>query len=159
MARVAFMIIIAVCTAMHRMRSGFSVAASSVSPRWAWGRSYLDDGFNVAAPQSSGLRETAGVATGLEQVYSTGSFHGPLHFPGGHRLSSNGKADAVVVAVDALTGALAWAKAFGGPGNDKGRGVAYGNNSVFVAGGFHGTVRSDVPFWHTADGSTQCTPH
>jgi len=109
-------------------------------PRWAFGTSYLGGGVGVAAPQSSTSRETTGVANGAGQVFSVGNFAASLSFSSGHLLSSRGSTDAVVVAADALTGELAWAKGVGGAGADEGRAIAWSNGSVFLAGGFRGTA-------------------
>ncbi|GAA1514348.1 hypothetical protein [Nocardioides humi] len=71
-----------------------------------------------------------GLALGSEGLVATGSTNGTL--PG--TVGSAGLWDVVVLGVAPATGAVTWARQFGGPGNDYGRAIAADATRVYVAG-------------------------
>jgi hypothetical protein len=72
-------------------------------------------------------------------VVVTGSFEGAVDFGGGELVSA-GAAD-VFVATYSADGRFVWARAFGGPGSDRGLSAAFDAvGDVLLAGSFEGTV-------------------
>lgn len=75
-----------------------------------------------------------------DNLIAVGEFSQTLNF-GGASLQSAGGKDVYVVKLESSSGALIWAKRFGGTGNDIGLSVAVGaDDSIYVAGSFEGTV-------------------
>lgn len=73
-------------------------------------------------------------------VYVTGSFHGSQAFLGKSPVASKGLNDVFVTSFTSA-GQCRWQKAFGGPGDDEGRGIAVDSqDNVYVIGGFQYNV-------------------
>ncbi len=73
-------------------------------------------------------------------VYLTGTFAGAIDFGGG-TLNSAGGLDLYLAKIKTTTGGHVWSRAFGGAGNDAGRGVAVdGYDDVLLTGQFEDAV-------------------
>jgi hypothetical protein len=92
-----------------------------------------DSGYSIAVDSSG-------------NVYTTGFFEGTVDFDPGAgttTLTSAGSADVFVSKLDS-SGALVWAKSFGGASNDVGRSIAVDSSgNVYTTGFFEGTVDFD----------------
>lgn len=107
-----------------------AVTNSAAVPSHLWSRSYGSTGFDIGY---------AVAVDGDDNVIATGYFNGTVDFGGGGLMSAGGS-DVFLVKLDD-TGAHVWSKRLGGTGTDVGYAVAVDvAGSVFVAGGFDGTV-------------------
>jgi Beta-propeller repeat len=88
------------------------------------------------------IKTDAVVTDSTGNDYVTGSFAGRSNFSpsSGTSILSNGQTD-IFVAKYAPSGALLWAKSFGGPTADQGKAIALdGSGNVFLTGSFSGQV-------------------
>ncbi|RYY33653.1 MAG: T9SS type A sorting domain-containing protein [Sphingobacteriaceae bacterium] len=107
--------------------------ASAQEMKFDWSRSYAtvsNNPVNIATDSKNGIYTTAGF-TGTIQA-------GSLSF------NSAGEADIILTKHDS-SGALIWAKAFGGSGADQVNDITIDKNSdVFIAGFFNGSISFDA---------------
>jgi hypothetical protein len=109
--------------------SVFAVTSAIAVPSHIWSHRYGSTGFDIGYA----------VTTDDDNVIATGYFNGTVDFGAGN-LTSAGGADVFLVKLDE-TGAHVWSKRLGGTGTDVGYAVAADvAGSVYVAGGFEGTV-------------------
>ena len=87
-------------------------------------------------PLQGGLSTTRAIATDASgNVFVTGEFTGTVGF-GSTRLVSAGSADVFVAKWDGTAQAYTWTTSGGGPGDDRGQGVAVRGAGVYVTGYF-----------------------
>ncbi len=74
-----------------------------------------------------------------DMVYTIGHFSGTVDF-GGVTLTSAGGEDVFVLCHIATTGALNWARSYGGTGDDYGTGITFTGSKIAITGYFTGTT-------------------
>ncbi len=87
-----------------------------------------------------------------DRVYTVGNFSGTVDFGGG-ALTSAGGEDVFLLCHNASTGALLWAKNYGGSGDDFGYGVTFTGSTIGIVGHFTATTNFDG-FVATSNGGT-----
>ncbi len=115
-----------------RLTAAAFLAASLSAPAWP-----AEEAGGWARALGGRNRDWAlGVASdGGGNVYVAGHFQGQTQLGAGAPLSSAGDTDAFLVKLDPA-GEVLWARRFGGPGQDEGRGVAAAGDRVLVTGFF-----------------------
>jgi hypothetical protein len=114
---------------MDRDRAATALFGTPGHPRWVKqvGGTGWDGGNGVAVD-------------GDGNVIAVGSFSESLQI-GGFTLTSAGSSDAFVIKLDGITGAVMWARRFGGLDGEGGRSVRTdAANNIYVMGSFDGTV-------------------
>ncbi len=126
------------------VRASPAVTLPATGGRHAWAARFGADGRlrwarSLGGP---GLQVSHGISAAADATaLVTGEFRGVAHVGGTRLASVGGAADVFVTAVGAR-GRVRWARAFGGPGRQIGRGVdAAPGGDLVLAGEFAGTIR------------------
>jgi hypothetical protein len=133
-----------------------TVELPATGGRDAWAARYRPDGRLAWARSlgGSGLQQSHGISADREgHALVTGEHRGETRF--GHVvLGSDGARPDVFVAKLDRRGRVRWAQRFGGPGEDRGRGVdADGEGHVLFSGEFSGTIRLGATTLTSAGGT------
>lgn len=115
-------------------------SAHAQAPYFGYAGAFANPSTTNVAVSTSVAVDNAG------NTYSAGYFSGTIDFDPGAGVSTltvNGNQDIYVTKTDA-SGALVWARSFGGSGQDRGTGVAVDETgNVYLSGVFFGTVDFD----------------